>query len=108
MRFKPNNILYVREAFCVYNGKAYYKDGKFDPKKYGLQWKSPLFMSAENSRCSIRIEEVSIQKLFDITEDEAKAEGFERIGSFIEYFDLLNPLVEPNPYVWAIKFTRIV
>lgn len=95
-------------------------------------WRPPLFMPRWASRILLEIAEVRIQRLQDISEEDARAEGVKRddapcdhkrasceeIGclgpthrsTFCELWDSLNakraPWVE-NPWVWAITFKRV-
>lgn len=76
------------------------------------RWRSPLFMSREISRLTLEITEVRAQRLRDISEGDARAEGFESRAGFEAYWNTLYEK-EPekqwaaNPWVWAISFRRV-
>lgn len=98
--YNENDILYVKERFCYgtiecgeeYDGReAYYVDDSDDPSdsfipyQYcikndigidGVRWKSPAQMPKEIARIWLKVKDVRVERLQDITEEEAKKEGF--------------------------------
>jgi len=52
------------------------------------KWKTSLFMPRAAARTFLRIEEVGIERLQDITEEDAKAEGFTKSGKSCAYLDV--------------------
>ncbi len=130
----PGDILYVRETFFEYRGRFYYKaDGMHEAlAKRGIhfKWRPSIHMSREAARIFLRVTDVRPQRLQDITEDQAKANGcgtFEEkiAGAPLEAFDLAakaalkeiwDAALKPkdrgiygwaaNPWVWAIGFER--
>lgn len=92
------------------------------------QWQSAVSMPEWASRTSLKIESIHVQRLQDITEEEARAEGYkvlELVKYDRDYNDerrKLSPLEHyahrwdeqvanknypwaKNPYVWVIEFT---
>lgn len=91
-------------------------------------WRNSLFMPRWASRITLEITEVRVQRLQDISEEDAKAEGIERVGErFKGYMRLVDgreydPALavtsfsqlwetihgdgawQSNPWVWAITF----
>ena len=102
-----------------------------DNGSYGDRWRSPRFMPRWVSRCELEITEVRVQRLQEISEDDARAGGaayriapggdlhgaFEGLGGEICYrahyrdrWDRINAARAPwasNPWVFAISFRRV-
>lgn len=127
---QPGDILWVRETFQhtkILNinpedenyGFVYRADGNEWEDIEGWKWKSPLFMPKSASRISLRITDVQIERLHDISENDAKAEGADyAIISVVKTsaknkFHTLwvsingNESWKSNPWVWVIKFEPI-
>lgn len=101
----------------------------------GLRWRPSIHMPRAASRITLEITEVRVQRLQEISEADAKAEGIERLdgghgvrwlnylhadegydaawefakNSFASLFDSINGpgSWDANPWVWAISFTRV-
>lgn len=95
-------------------------------------WRSPIFMPRWASRITLKVEEVRVQRLQNISEDDARADGVEpyvsispwqripgpgfgdcRLGDqphrlpFSDRWDQINGRRAPwsaNPWVWAVTF----
>lgn len=128
-RHKPRYTLgsrpWVRESF-VYRSKHdryYYKADypEFDPYAHN-GWKSPRAMTRAASRLTIEITDIRAQKLHDITEEDAIAEGVDAISmddvrrqgtltrrnDYAQLWDVIHkrdgfPWAS-NPFVWAYTF----
>lgn len=85
---------------------------------------SPLFMPRWASRITLEVTSVRAERLHDITEEDAKAEGVDAIGinaiprngtlcyrdDFAQIWDIINGKRASwalNPWVWVIEFRRI-
>jgi hypothetical protein len=70
------DLLWVKEAISLSPlGDVAYK-ADIEPEFYGLyKWKSPIFMPKERARIWLKVTEFSREKLQDITDDDAIAEG---------------------------------
>jgi hypothetical protein len=117
--------LWVRETFAYFpdsHNIRYKADGLIDyfgtpnpPLQY--KWKPSLFMKQVDSRITLEITNTRLEKLHDISESDAKAEGVmlsEDIESTyrIEYAKLWDKINgagswDSNPYVWVIEFKKI-
>jgi hypothetical protein len=80
---KPGDILWVRETWC--RGKARNGDNKTIYRadiETNLQpihdWKPSIHMPKEYARLFLNVKNAGVEKLQDITEEDAKAEGFSR------------------------------
>ena len=126
--------LWVREGFAVndppsgYLYRADYAEnhawGAIGPPK----WTTPIFMPRQASRIELEVSHVVVQRLQDISEDDARAEGMEIDGSpcdhtrrfcseigclgqtykssYVGEWDKINGegSWESNPLVWVIAF----
>lgn len=145
--YKVGDILYVRETWKLSNPmgdysrndrtaeyiyKAGYAKGKrvsierTDEKNLG-KWKPSIHMPKDAARIFLKVTNVRVEKLKDISEDEVKYEGIEprfdikdkfskdiAIQRFRELWDsTVNKKYidvygfNANPFVWVIEFERI-
>lgn len=80
LKYRRGDILWVRETFAVdRDGNYIYKsDPMFDCCTRGdiaWDWKPPIFMPRVAARLFLEVKAVRIERLRDITEEDAKAEG---------------------------------
>jgi hypothetical protein len=143
LRYQPGDILWVQETWkCIkydsMDGDLTYgvefKDGtrryfEFDDNerfhqfgKFAFKngWQSPYFMPREAARLFLTVRDVRVERLQDITEDDALKEGclpgffygavvISAKGKFHALWDSINGKKHPwesNPYVWVISFER--
>lgn len=130
--YQPGDILYVRETWKrALNGYYYYEDWQRDDIADITKWKPSIHMPKEAARIWLKVTDVKIERLQDVTEDGAKAEGaidnrgfihspeneYDRIHTAREHFikiwnstikksDLDRYGWDANPYVWIIEFER--
>jgi hypothetical protein len=133
---QPGDILWVRETWAtVSSGIIEYKATYIEPytgsteidhigKK--ITWRPSIHMPREAARIFLLVTNVRVERVQDITEEDAKAEGcherllndgWKNIGKltarddFIMLWEYLNAKRgygwDTNPWVWVVKFERI-
>lgn len=132
--YKPGDILYVRETWCglpvneaghlrghpIYYYKA---DGDLRPEGWIGAWRPSIHMPKEAARIWLKVTDVRVERLQEITEVQAQAEGCNSgllTGACTargQFEDLWNTTIKKsdldrygwaaNPYVFVIKFSKI-
>lgn len=129
--YHPGDILYVRETFFEHKGRYYYKaDGKhkaLDDLIGGsfFKWRPSIHMPKDAARLFMRVTNVWVERLQDMTAQDSLDEGvklhlggilagksafdpFRRVwDSTIKKADLPQYGWYANPWVWVIEFERI-
>lgn len=141
-KYEPGDILYVRETWCALpvneaghmrgHSVYYYKaDGDLRPEGWRGKWKPSIHMPKEAARIWLRVTDVRVERLQDVTENGAKAEGaidnrgfihspeneYDSIHTAREHFtEIWNNTIKKsdldrfgwnaNPWVWMIEFER--
>lgn len=125
--YEPGDILWVRETWAKQFGVYWYKAGSFPagatpPEK----WHPSIHMPREAARLFLRVTNVRVERLQEITETEIEHEGIIMRPSKTEFeafiaqkaFALVwDSTIKPtdlplygwsaNPWVWVIQFARI-
>lgn len=133
--YRPGDILYVRETWCIdsYSGvdlkpHYYYKAGAYNPDR---KWRPSIHMPKEAARIFLKVTDVGIERLQDIDGYEVEKEGLKFINNPLVYEDkqtfnslankefskLWNSTIkkdqlsqygwEANPWVWVIEFVKL-
>ena len=114
--------LWVKETWRVCGGKEYeyqkhqpsvvYRAdvGEFDIE----EWRPSIFMPRWASRITLEITQVRVERLQDITEEDAYNEGVSTLweNNVYAFRNLWNSINGPgswdlNPWVWVIQFKRV-
>lgn len=124
----PGDELWVKETYMIVTGfptnKIYYKADDPDLRLYPEgKWKSSLFMKREYSRIQLKIKSIGVERVQDISEGDAMAEGVKPNNAYVDkYFitpkkafeNLWNSINakknmgwNKNPWLWKIEFERI-
>jgi hypothetical protein len=130
---KQGDVLWVRETWLSdergsIDGKSeciYYKADLPDPNVWNGFWKPSIFMPKRISRIRLEIISVRAERLCDITEEDAIAEGIEKKEGiydhvngginrepsdvYAELWDKINGTGSwiKNPWVWVIQFKKL-
>ena len=134
--YQPGDILYVRETWKkAPNGYYYYEDWQRNDIADVTKWKPSIRMPKEAARIWLKVTNVRVERLQEITDEQAKREGIQYdecptgftwkqetdmhncyttpIGamqalwnSTIKKSDLDGYGWDANPWVWTIEFER--
>jgi hypothetical protein len=137
---KPGDLLWVRETFCIDSRGAhgddpgYYYKADMPTYEDGTEiwpdsWKPCIHMPKAAARLWLQITEVKVERLMDITSEDAVKEGIENIYSqgelvfktpsdkmlyysgrdaFLHLWNSIHSKHQTlNPWVWAITFKVI-
>ena len=117
----PGDRLWVKETFFprLNNTAAVYRADCDDPGMAAMYggWKPSIFMPRWLSRITLEITAVRVEKLQDISEEDAMNEGcdgptHDGFKSYrVQYMELWQSINGPgswesNPWVWVIQFKR--
>lgn len=122
--YQPGDILYVRETWCRgsldYKKEQYYY--KADNIDFSCKWHPSIHMPKEAARIWLKVTDVWVERLQDIAEEQAQAEGcnsgmltgpctargqFENLwNSTLKKSDLDRYGWDANPWVWVIEFQQ--
>lgn len=74
--YQPGDILYVRETWKkAPNGYFYYEDWQRDDIADVTKWKPSIHMPKEAARIWLKVTDVRVERLQEITEEQACVEG---------------------------------
>lgn len=136
-RYQTGDILYVRETWTILpvtpgdhfrpSGVYYYKaDDDMRPDRFRVNgWHPSIHMPKDAARIFLRVQDVHVERLQEITGAECVREGIpqeslKEVGEAFtvgQFADLWDSTVKPadlprygwdaNPWVWVIDFERI-
>lgn len=104
MNVPPSGVLYRADPVSAYD------DGP---------WKSPIFMKRSDSRITLEVTGIRVERVQDISEEDAGFEGCSTHGLnlsvapngmlpcvalYRELWDSINGNWDKNPFVWVIEF----
>lgn len=127
--YQPEDILYVRETWHRYTKRVGKGEGCHLEEHYGYKasiansedaeepWKPSIHMPKKAARICLKVTNVSVERLQDITGDGAEAEGcFDYTSTALGFPDVWDSTIKKsdldrygwntNPWVWVIEFER--
>ena len=104
-KYRIGDVLYVRETWTEWDGGFIYRADSI----YSGKWHSSMFMPKAAARIWLKVTDVRVERLQEITDDGARHEGVENREAFRELWGKINgeSSWDNNPYVWVIKFERV-
>ncbi len=126
----PGDTLWVREAHAISAnpdlGPWYrldHEEARSSGPRVDVKWRPSIHMPRWASRITLRITDIRVERLQDISEDDAKAEGVTPLdyaahhvaagcGARIAFEQLWNKINSPgaweaNAWVWVVAFERV-
>lgn len=116
--YQPGDIIYVRETWKkAPNGYYYYEDWQRNDIADVTKWKPSIHMPKEAARIWLKVTNVRVERLQDMTDDDAEAEGcFDYTSTALGFPDVWDSTIkksdldrygwDANPWVWVIEFER--
>lgn len=122
--YKVGDYLFVQETWSEdkhnYLYRADFSDEDLEKLKNIMRWGSPKCMPRRAARIFLRVTDVRVERLQDITNEQAIKEGFidfdtePAVVGFVETWDEMvkkSDLAEcgwnANPWVWVIEFEKV-
>lgn len=131
---KPGDRLWVRETWAYLDFPKRHVAYRADGDLKVISWSPSIHMFRKDSRITLEVVSVRVERLQDITDEDAQAEGIEwnpkldpsgpckwrlygkpntgtnsPIGSYESLWDSINGAGswDANPWVWCVTFRRI-
>lgn len=127
--YQPEDILYVRETWHRYTKRVGKGEGCHLEEHYGYKasiansedaeepWKPSIHMPKEAARIWLKVTNVRVERLQDMTDDDAEAEGcFDYTSTALGFPDVWDSTIkksdldrygwDANPWVFVIEFER--
>lgn len=105
--YRPSDILYVRETWGDGVTHYLYRADFPDGYTYIPKWRPSIHMPKEAARLFLRVTGVRAQQLKDVTEADARTEGFGSRAEFIATILKMYPDTTEESWFWVIEFERI-
>lgn len=121
---KPGDRLWVRETWAYFGGDEYIYQQSHGSVAYrveddrlslidrieppGGRWRPSIFMPRWASRIDLDVTTVRVERLNDISEADAIAEGCASVAEYRELWERINGAGSwaENPWVWVVEFRR--
>lgn len=122
--YQTRDILYVRETWQKIDKECFYKADN-DSEDWGMSWRPSIHMPKLVARIFLKVTDVRVERLQDITETQVRKEGFrdylaendtfypcgyyfrQTWDSIIKKKDIDHYGWNANPWVWVIEFEKI-
>ena len=115
------DLLYVRETWAwpgeeqvIYRAdewaEKFVRDSNANQLGPTIRWCPSIHMPRRFARIWLRVTDVRVERVQDISEEDARAEGFDRREHFIRSWDEIYAAgglsFDASPWVWRIAFER--
>ena len=119
---QPGDLLWVRECWAQHESITIYRANEAELLPSWEKWRPSIHMPRWASRLTLRVADVRVERVQDITEADARAEGFDgdcpvgylpayTAGPCRYHFAAEWPYEDAqswtaNPWVWVVSFER--
>ncbi len=104
----PGDRLYVKETWGEHEGRVFFRaDHQLAPD--GI-WKPAIYLAKKDARIWHEVLSVKPGRLLDVTDADARAEGFANREDFLAAWDWINAgtlTSHFDPWVWVIRFAHL-
>lgn len=115
---KPGDRLWVRETWGYFGGDEYLYQQDRASVGYradwdglspvpGKKWRPSIHMPKWACRLWLELTDMRVERLGEITEQDAQAEGVTSLDQFIELWKSINQTWEPSLLVWVLTFKKV-
>lgn len=109
--YQVGDILYVRETWGEDNHNYLYRadfsDEDLERLNKIMRWRPSIHMPKKAARIFLRVTDIRVERLREITEEQAIAEGFNSRAEFISEFLKIYPSCTEDSWVWVIEIERV-
>lgn len=124
-RYQPGDTMYVRETWYKGLNRILYKANYSENEKFyengkeiQIKWRPSIHMPKEAARIWLKVKDVRVERLQEITVEDVQHEGISALtdGIFERFKNLWNSTIkkadidrygwDANPWVWVIEFER--
>jgi hypothetical protein len=98
---------FTRKMYCIKCSSSNCINCSHNINPDSILWRPSIFIPRAASRLILEIIDVQLQRINEITDADAKNEGFENRERFIVYWNKLNKKrgsFESNPWVYRVQF----
>lgn len=97
--------LWVRETWCGgQHGMSYQYRADWPDHDFGPRWRPSIHMPRAACRLVLPLAEVRVERLQDITEEGARAEGCPDVWTFANLWGAIYKNWSMNPWVWVLRW----
>lgn len=108
--YKVGDILYVRETWSPVSVKPkryLYKTHCSEAEGLPVKWHPSIHMPKEAARIFLRVARIWVEKLKDVSENEAISEGFSSRAEFVSAITKMYPNCSEEDWFWVIEFEKL-
>ncbi len=88
--YQPGDILWVRESWCRFGNEYCFKIKNQQGDVKPLKWKPSIHMPKAACRLFLEVTEAKLERLQEISEDDAMSEGIEKYGLGYKSYEIIH------------------